>query len=128
LDPLPETTNAVSRVVGNSAFAVHSQLGAGLLESVYERCLVHELLQRGLHVRRQVSVPVIYGGARSDTALKLDLLVDECVIAEVNAIDALAPVHTAQLSTYLKLTQLQLGLPINFNVARIRDGIRRVVR
>src|SRR5262245_23388974 len=126
LEALPKKTNDVSQVVVDAAFAVHSQLGAGLLESVYEACLTHEIARRGLTLARQVSLPIVYGGVRLDAALRLDLVVDNCVIVEVKAIDALAPVHTAQVLTYLKLSGLRLGLLINFNVPLIRNGIRRI--
>lgn len=128
MDPIPDKINALSRVIVNAAFTVHSHLGAGLLENAYELCLAQELRVRDVKVARQVSVPVNYAGIRLDTALKIDLVVEDCVIVEIKAIDGLAPVHTAQLLTYLKLSGLRLGLLINFNVARIRDGIRRVVR
>jgi GxxExxY protein len=117
----------VSHLVVDAAFAVHSQLGAGLLESVYEACLAYELRGRALKVARQVALPIRYRGVRLDGALRLDLVVENCVIVEIKAIDDLAPVHTAQVLTYLKLSGLRLGLLINFNVARIREGIRRVI-
>ena len=127
MEALPEKTNSVSRLVVEAALAVHSELGAGLLESVYETCLAHELLHHGLTVTRQVVLPVVYRGVRLDAALRLDLVVDDCVIVEIKAVEALAPVHTAQVLTYLRLSGWRLALLINFNVSRIRDGIRRIV-
>ncbi len=109
-----------------AAFAVHSELGAGLLEAVYQEALAYELADRGMVVVAQREVPVIYRGRELKAPLRLDLLVDECVVIEVKAVDAIAPIHTAQLLTYLRLTQLDLGLVLNFNTVHLRDGIKRV--
>jgi GxxExxY protein len=119
--------NQVSGTIIDCALKVHTALGPGILESVYETCLAHELRKAGLKVRTQVPVPVIYDGVKLDTGLRLDLLVEELVIVEVKSIDKLAPIHTAQLLSYLKLTNLQLGLLLNFNVVHMRDGWKRVV-
>ncbi|MBM3497452.1 MAG: GxxExxY protein [Armatimonadetes bacterium] len=121
----PELERIGAEVV-DAAYTVHSTLGPGLLESVYETCLAHELTQRGLAVRTQVAMPVVYKGIRIEAGYRLDMLVEEVVVVEVKAVEMLATVHIAQLRTYLKLAGLQLGLAINFNVARIKDGIRRV--
>jgi GxxExxY protein len=120
--------NRVSGIIVDSAYAVHLELGPGLLESVYEQCLALELQARGLALARQVSQPVAYRGARMDFGFRLDLLVEDLVVVEIKAAERLLPVHEAQLLTYLKLSGRQLGLLINFNVPRIRDGIRRLVR
>ena len=125
-EPIPVATNAVAARVVDAAFAVHSALGPGLLESVYEACLAHELTKRGVKVQQQVVLPVLYDGIRLDAGLRLDLLAGECVVVELKAVDALQPVHTAQLLTYLKLTGHRLGLLINFNVPLIKHGIHRV--
>ena len=109
-------------------FAVHSELGPGLLESVYETCLAYELHQRELTWVRQVTIPITYGNIRLESGLRLDLVVDNCVAVELKAVEALAAVHTAQMLTYLKLSGLRLGLLINFNVLLIEDGIKRLVR
>ncbi|MFZ9739783.1 MAG: GxxExxY protein, partial [Prochlorotrichaceae cyanobacterium] len=109
------------------AFTVHSALGAGLLESVYEVCLEYELTKRGLKVDRQVALPVIYDNIRLDAGFRLDLLVNRCVIIELKAVETLLPVHTAQVMTYLKLSKHRLGLLINFNVPLIKSGIKRIV-
>ena len=109
-----------------AAFAVHSELGAGLLEAVYQEALAYELADRGMGVEAQRDVPVIYRGRALKAPLRLDLLVDECVVIEVKAVDALAPIHAAQLLTYLRLCKLELGLLLNFNTAHLRDGIKRV--
>jgi GxxExxY protein len=119
--------NRVSGAVVDSAFAVHQELGPGLLESVYEECLALELRARGVVVWRQVSLPLVYRGRALDGALRIDLVVADLVVVEVKAVERLQPVHEAQLLTYLKLSGRQLGLLINFNVPRIKDGIRRLV-
>lgn len=101
-------------------------MGAGLLESVYETCLEYELTKRGLTVDRQLALPVIYENVQLDAGFRLDLLVNRCVIVELKAVAELLPIHTAQLMTYLKLSQHRLGLLINFNTPLIRDGIKRI--
>ena len=111
----------------DAAFAVHSKLGPGLLESVYEVCLAHELEKRGRHVRRQVSLPVFYDGIRLDAGLRLDMVVDDCLVVEIKAVEQLLPVHKAQVLTYLKLTGHRLGLLVNFNTSLIKDGIKRII-
>ncbi len=119
---------AAAREVVDSAFKVHRELGPGLLESVYEACLVHELGKRAIPFQRQKSVPVRYDGEMIDTGLRLDLVVADVLVVELKVVDHLLPVHRAQLMTYLKLTGIRLGLLINFNVALIKDGIHRIVR
>ena len=113
--------------VVDAALKVHKSLGPGLLESVYEICLRHELHIRGHQVRIQVPVPVTYEGVTLDAALRIDMLIDEQLIVELKAVDTMLPVFEAQLLTYLKLTGKRLGLLINFNVPVIRDGIRRII-
>jgi GxxExxY protein len=119
--------NEISAAVVDSAMKVHSTLGPGLLESVYLACLVHELQQRGFRTAVQLPLPVVYDGVRLDLGFRLDLLVETLVVVEIKAIEAITPVHQAQLLTYLKLSQRHLGLLINFNVVHLRDGIRRMV-
>lgn len=119
--------NRVSNLVIGACIEVHRALGPGLLESAYEQCVSHELGLRGISFARQRAVPVEYKGIRLDAAYRLDLVVEHGVIVELKAIDALLPVHQAQLLTYLKLTGLSLGLLLNFNVPILRDGIKRVV-
>ncbi|KPL08280.1 GxxExxY protein [candidate division BRC1 bacterium SM23_51] len=126
-EPIPKELNDVSGAIVDAAFRVHSTLGPGLLESVYEVCLEHELKKRGLEVKRQLLLPVVYEGVRLDAGLRLDMLVEDCVIVELKAVEQMGPVFDAQLLTYLKLTELRLGLLINFNVPVIKDGIKRVV-
>ena len=118
----------VATQVVDAAFAVHVKLGPGLLESVYEACLAYELRERGLTVRTQVILPVRYGDIEIEAGLRLDILVEELVIVEIKAVESLLPVHEAQLITYLKLSDLELGSLINFNMARIKHGIKRMVR
>jgi len=126
-EPIPKELNDVSGAIVDAAVRVHSTLGPGLLESVYEVCLEHELKKRGLEVKRQLLLPVVYEGVRLDAGLRLDMLVEDCVIVELKAVEQMGPVFDAQLLTYLKLTELRLGLLINFNVPVIKDGIKRVV-
>lgn len=120
-----ERQDEIGRTIVDSAIKVHRALGPGLLESVYEHCLTHELRKRGIGVRQQVSVPVFYDGERIEGGLRLDLLVDDLVIVEVKAVEKPNPIHQAQLHTYLKLAGLRLGFLINFNVRLARDGIQR---
>jgi GxxExxY protein len=118
--------NRSSGVVIDAAYAVHSQLGPGLLEFVYETCLAHAIRRRGLFVQRQVMLPIEFEGLRLPSGLRIDMLVNYCVIVEIKAVEALLPVHRAQLLTYLKLSGHRVGLLINFNVPLIKDGIRRI--
>lgn len=124
--PIPEGTDVVAKAIVDSAFKVHSTLGPGLLESVYETCMVHELSKRNLTFSRQVSLPVLYDGIRLDGGLRMDLVVENCVVVELKAVEQLLPVHKAQVLTYLKLSGHRLALLINFNVPVIKDGIRRI--
>lgn len=121
-------TNEITGIIVDSAIKVHSALGPGLLESAYEACLARELLKRGLRVRRQVELPVLYDGERIDIGYRLDLLVEDAVIVEVKTIEQFAPIHKAQVLTYLRLTGLHCGVLINFNVVHLRDGIKRIIR
>lgn len=120
------TSDLVARQIVDAALKVHRALGPGLLESVYEHCLAHELALRGIGFTRQRTLPIIYEGERLDAGLRLDLIVDERVIVEVKAVEALAPIHEAQLLTYLRLSGIRLGLLINFNSALLKNGIRRM--
>ena len=126
-EPIPVEVNRLSKVVVDAAFDVHNNLGPGLLESVYEVCLVHELEKRNLRFQRQVAIPIRYDGIQLDAGLRLDLLVENCLVVELKAVEELLPVHQAQLLTYLKLTGHRLGLLVNFNIPLIRDGIKRIV-
>ena len=124
----PRTAHEVSHTVITAAMKVHSALGPGLLESTYEACLEYELRESGARVEAQVGLPAIYKGIKLDVGYRIDLLVEELVIVELKSIDAIAPIHEAQLLSYLKLSDKSLGLIINFNVAHLKDGIKRMVR
>ncbi len=106
---------------------VHTALGPGLLESVYEVCLAQELMERRRAVERQRAVPVIYGPNRLETGFRIDLVVDGLVVVEVKAVEKVLPVHVAQVITYLKLGGYQLGYLLNFDVVHMRDGVKRLV-
>ena len=121
------TENEIATIIVDAAFKIHKRLGPGLLESVYEATLAYELAKRGLQLRRQQSMPVIYEDLRMDVGFRADLIVEGKLIVEIKSIDAIAPVHRKQLLTYLRLTDKRLGLLINFNVELIKDGITRVV-
>jgi GxxExxY protein len=114
------------KVIGAS-IEVHRLLGPGLLETIYIECLASELAEQGVAVKREVSVPIRYKGKELSKPLRLDLLVEDCLIVEAKSVDALIPVHSAQLLTYLKMTELKLGLLLNFNVEVMRQGIKRIV-
>jgi GxxExxY protein len=124
---IPQRTEEVTKMVLNAAFKVHSALGPGLLESVYETCLAYELRSAGLKVESQITLPLEYGGIIIDSGFRLDLLVEKCVIIEIKAVEMMIPLFEAQLLTYLKLTKTRLGLLINFNTIHLRDGITRLV-
>jgi GxxExxY protein len=119
--------NDVSGQVVDAAMTVHSALGPGLLEAAYKVCLVQELRERRLRVRREVRVPVRYKGIALDAAYRMDLLVEECVVVEIKTVSKIIAVHEAQLLSQLKLGDYRVGLLINFNVARLKDGIMRKV-
>ncbi|PPQ27292.1 GxxExxY protein [Rhodopila globiformis] len=117
--------DVVARQIVDAAFAVHSVLGPGLLEAVYEQCLAYELETREIPFRRQVVLPICYRGRRIDAGFRMDMVVCELVVVEIKAVERLLPIHEAQLATYLRLSRLQLRLLINFNVILIKQGIRR---
>ena len=117
----------MSRAVITAAMRVHSVLGPGLLESAYEACLIYELQKIGLAVESQVGLPVVYEGVKLDLGYRIDPLVDGLIIVEIKSIEALAPIHQAQVLSYLKLSGKSLALLINFNVVHLRDGIKRFV-
>ena len=121
--PEKEITDAVLA----AAITVHKELGPGLLESVYERCLGFELAERGYKVALQSEVPLIYRGLHFDSAFRADLIVEDRVLVELKAVDLVLPIHQAQVITYLKLTKLRTALLINFNVPLLKQGIKRIV-
>ncbi len=121
------TENEIATVIVDVAFKIHSELGAGLYESVYEEILFYELQKQGYKVERQKAVPVYWKEIKMDVGFRADLIVEDKVIIEIKSVEGLAPVHKKQLLTYLKITGLKLGLLINFNEALIKDGIVRIV-
>jgi GxxExxY protein len=123
---MPPQTEEVARNVVDGALSVHPALGPGLLESVYEVCLCHELHLRGISFQSQLPLPVVYKGMRLETELRIDLLVEDCVLVELKCVESMSPVFDAQLLTYLKLTGKRLGLLINFNVPLLKNGIKRI--
>lgn len=121
------TENEIAKAVVDAAYQVHTQLGPGLLESVYEIVLAHELNRKGFHVERQKPVTIEYDGLKFDEGFRADMIVNGKVILELKSIETVLPVHKKQLLTYLRLTNLKLGLLINFGSVLIKDGISRVV-
>ncbi|HJZ10621.1 MAG TPA: GxxExxY protein [Acidobacteriota bacterium] len=119
--------NPLSKCIIGAAIEVHRQLGPGLLESAYEECLAYELAYRGLSFERQMKLPVVYKHIHLDCGFRLDFLVQRLVNVELKTVDSLLPIHTAQVLTYLRLTQCKLGLLINFNVPKLYYGIKRIV-
>jgi GxxExxY protein len=117
----------VSNKVLGLAIEVHKHLGPGLLESAYEECLGFELRQQGIGFQRQVPLPILYKGMQLDCAYRMDLVVERYLIIEIKTVEQLLPIHQAQLLTYLKLSNLRFGLLLNFNVALLRDGIKRMI-
>ncbi len=119
--------NKISGSIIEFAIAVHRELGPGMLEGAYEICLVHELVRHGFDVQRQVVLPIVYQDIKLDAGYRIDLLIENAVIVELKVVEKFHPVHEAQLLSYLKMSDLRLGLLINFNVKLLKDGIRRVV-
>ena len=118
--------NITATDILDCAFTIHRELGPGLLESVYEKCLEYELNLKDCDVRTQVGIPMRYKQLRFETGFRIDLLVDKCVIVEVKAVEKLTPSHFAQLQTYLRITNIRLGLLINFNEKLLKNGIHRI--
>lgn len=117
----------IARTVVDAGFKVHRALGPGLLESVYEHCLVHELEARGLSLQRQAALPIRYGDVVIDAGYRLDLMVEETVVVEIKAVETLTRLHEAQVLTYLRCSGCRVGLLMNFNVALFKQGVRRLV-
>ncbi|MBI5915926.1 MAG: GxxExxY protein [Bacteroidetes bacterium] len=122
-----ETYNAITSKIISACIEVHRHLGPGLLESVYEVCLVDELKMKGLRVSSQVQLPVIYKERQLEKSFVIDLLVEDLVVIELKAVEVLLPIHEVQLVTYLKLSGKKLGLLVNFNVELVKNGIRRKI-
>jgi GxxExxY protein len=121
------TEDEIAKIIVNSAFNVHVALGPGLLESAYEACLIYELLAVGLTVSSQVNLPIVYRDVKLECGYRIDILVENKVIIEIKSVAELNNIHMAQTLTYLKLSDCKLALLINFNVARIKEGIKRVI-
>ena len=119
--------NALTREIIGAAIEVHRALGPGLLESAYHPCLQYELAERLLRFMTQRTIPLVYKELKLDAAYRVDLIVEDCVVVEVKSIEQLLPIHQAQALTYLALTKCPVGLLINFNVARLIDGVKRVI-
>ncbi len=127
INPLPPEDERIARLIVDAAYTVHKTLGAGLLESVYETCLCHELGKRGVTYKRQVIVPLVYDGIKFAEGFRLDILVEEHIICELKSVERMENVHLSQMLTYLKLTGNRLGFLINFNVSLIKNGLRRII-
>jgi GxxExxY protein len=125
-DPIPEELDEIGKLIVDSAYTVHKNLGPGLLEKVYEVCLCHELAKRGLKSQRQIDIPIVYDNLIFEEGLRLDVLVENKVICEIKAVETVNSLWTAQIISHLKLTNKRLGYLINFNVENIRLGIKRI--
>jgi GxxExxY protein len=125
---LPDNVEATARAIVDAGLKVHRLLGPGLLESVYEHCLVHELEKREMNVRRQVILPILYDGDTLDAGYRLDLVVEDSVIVEIKSVTALSRLHEAQVLTYLRLSGMRLAFVMNFNVPLFKEGLKRYVR
>jgi GxxExxY protein len=122
---LSQQQEEIGKAIVNAAYKIHKELGPGLLEKVYEVCMAHELKKMDFDVKRQIDIPIFYDGIHFDEGLRLDLLINDMVIVELKAVDLINPVWQAQIISHLKLTGLNLGYLINFNVPLIKDGIKR---
>jgi len=119
--------NKITETIIGAAIDVHRALGPGLLESAYQACLAYELIERGRKVEQQKPLPIVYKSVHLDAGYRLDLLIEDKVIVEIKSVDSIAPIHEAQLLSYLRLSEKKVGLIINFNVKVLRYGIRRLV-
>ena len=126
-EPLSSDIESIGKLIVDSAYTIHKNLGPGLLEKVYEICFCHELEKRGLNYKRQLDIPVVYDGITFDEGLRLDVMVEDKVICELKALELVNPVWDAQILSHLKLTGKRLGYLINFNVVNIGQGIRRFI-
>jgi GxxExxY protein len=121
------TENEIGKHIVDAAFKIHTTLGPGLFESVYEIIMAQELASRGIQLKRQQALPVVWENLHLEAGFRADLIVENKVIVEIKSVEAIAPVHKKQLLTYLRLANMRLGILINFDVELIKDGIRRVV-
>ena len=126
-EPLSDFEESIAKNIVDAAFAVHKNLGPGLLERIYEICFCHELAKRGLEFERQVAIPIVYDGITFDEGLRLNVLVQDLIICELKAVDEMNPVWNAQILSHLKMTNKRLGFLINFNVPLIKNGINRFI-
>ena len=125
--PIPADVERIGKVVLNAAYKVHTTLGPGLLETVYQTSLKHVIEKSGVLVKTDVKLPIIFEGTKLDSGLQLDMLVDKCVIVELKSVERMNVLYEKQVTTYLRLSLLRLGFLINFNVAYLKDGIKRLV-
>ena len=125
--PVPDEVERVGKTVLDAAYKVHSALGPGLIESVYETCLAYEVRESGTAVQTQVALPIVYAKLKIESGLRLDLLAGNCVVVELKAVDVIHPIHQSQLVTYLRMSGFRLGFLINFNVTKLKNGITRMV-
>ena len=125
--PIPAETERIGKLVLDAAFKVHTALGPGLLESVYETTHAYEVRKSGLTIATQVALPILYDGQKLESGLRLDMLVEKCVIVELKSVETMNPVYDAQIMTYLRLSGVRLGFLINFNIKHLKDGIKRFV-
>ncbi|MFO7799743.1 MAG: GxxExxY protein, partial [Rhodohalobacter sp.] len=121
------TENQISKVVLDCVLKVHSQLGPGLLESAYQECLYYEINKSGLFVQKEVPLPLTYEEVQLEIGYRIDLLVENKFIVEIKSVESLSDVHLAQVLTYLKLSKIKLGFLLNFNVSRLKNGVKRVI-
>jgi GxxExxY protein len=126
-EPIAPQVEKIGKAVLDAAFKVHTALGPGLLESVYETTMAYEVRKSGSMVATQVSLPIIYDGQQLESGFRLDMLVEKCVIVELKSVETMNPVYEAQIMTYLRLSGVRLGFLINFNVKRLKEGIKRFI-
>jgi GxxExxY protein len=122
-----KSTNDITETIISRAIEIHTKLGPGLLESVYKACLFYELTKVGIPVDKEVPLPLVYNNVKLECGYRIDLLVDKTVVVEIISVDCIADIHLAQTLTYLRLSRNRFGLLLNFNVVRMKDGIKRVV-
>ena len=125
--PIPADVERIGKVVLNAAYKVHTTLGPGLLESVYQTSMKHVIEKNGVAVKTDVKLPILFEGTKIDSGLQLDLLVEKCIIVELKSVERMSLLYEKQVTTYLRLSHLRLGFLINFNVPYLKDGIRRIV-
>jgi GxxExxY protein len=123
----PMTENEISKIIVEEAIHIHRSVGPGMLESVYVHCLYHRLIKRGLKVKKEVPVPVVFEQVKLECGYRVDIIVEDKVLIEAKSIEAIAPIHSSQTLTYLRFLGLKLGMLLNFNCVLMKDGIRRVV-